>query len=476
VIRPNSESSTARKVVVEEHAASTTATLLIASLGTFAALVTYTGPLGNLPTVADALGAGPTGQTWILSSISVALAASLLTVGALADRYGRRRIFVAGNLVLAVGSVGCAVAGDTGPFIVGRLVQGVGSAAVIASSLGLIGSVFTELGPRARASGAWGASVGAGIAVGPVLAGLLDLVDAWRAFYVVLALGAVTLVIAGRRWLPESMSPTPRPLDIAGAMTLGGTLVVALIALVEGRDGVSERVAALVLGTVLLATAFVVVELRVSHPMLDLGSFRHPSFTAATLAALATGVSVIGIMSFACTFLIGTMGTTTLGAAVVLLAWSGTSAVAALLARRLPPALTGSRQLAIGLLGVSAGELALLGVGHGEVVRLVPGLVLAGIASGVLNAGLGRQAVATVPAERASFGSGANNTARYLGSAIGVTLVVVISTSSNAGVDARVAGWDRAVLVSAIIAAVSAVAVFLLHNAEHSCDGGSTGA
>src|SRR4029079_6938698 len=116
-----------------------------------------------------------------------------------------------------------------------------------------------------------------------------------------------------------------------------------------------------------------------------------------------------------------------------------------------------------GLLGVSVGELALLGVGPGQVARLVPGLLFAGIASGVLNAGLGRQAVATVPAERASFGSGANNTARYLGSAIGVTLVVVLATSPNADVDARFAGWDRAVLVSAIIAAVSAAAVFWLH-------------
>jgi MFS family permease len=463
VTRPASPSRPARASATDEPAAATAATLLIASLGTFTALVTYTGPLGNLPTVASALDAGPTGQTWILSSISVALAASLLTVGALADRYGRRRVFVAGNVVLAVGSVLCAVAGGTGLFIVGRLVQGLGCAAVIASSLGLIGSVFTEAHQRARASGVWGASVGAGIAIGPVVAGLLDLVDAWRWFYVLLALGATMLAVAGRRNLPESMSPTPRPLDITGAVTLGGSLVLALIALVEGRDGVTEPVAALALGALLLAAAFVALELRVAHPMLELSHFRNSPFTAATVAALATGVSVIGIMSFACTFLIATMGTSTLGAAVVLLAWSGTSAASALLARRLPPALTGSRQLAIGLLGVSVGELALLGVEPGQVARLVPGLLVAGIASGVLNAGLGRQAVATVPAERASFGSGANNTARYLGSAIGVTLVVVLATSSNVDVDTRIAGWDRAVLVSAVIAAVSAAAVFWLH-------------
>jgi hypothetical protein len=154
---------------------------------------------------------------------------------------------------------------------------------------------------------------------------------------------------------------------------------------------------------------------------------------------------------------------TSLCAGLVLLAWSGTSAVSALLARGLPPRLTGSRQLAIGLLGVATGEAAMLGVAQGSAWRLLPGLVVAGVASGVLNAGLGRQAVAAVPTDRASFGSGANNTARYLGSAIGVTLVVVIATSSHADVDARIAGWDHAVAVSAVIAALSALGVLALH-------------
>ncbi|WP_245582163.1 MFS transporter [Nocardioides halotolerans] len=439
------------------------ATLSIASLGTFVALVAYTGPLGNLPTVAHALGAGPTGQTWILSSISVALAASLLTVGTLADRHGRRRAFVLGCLVLALGSVLCAAAQGTPAFIVGRLVQGVGSAAVIAASLGLIGSVFTTPDQRARASAAWGASVGAGIAIGPVATGLLDLADAWRWMYVVLAAGTLLLAGAGRGRLPESRSPAPRPLDIPGAVTLSGAIVLALVALVEGRHGVDPVVAVVTAGAGLLAAVFVVVERRAEHPVLELAFFRQAPFTAATLAALATGVSVIGLMSYACTFLVGTMETTTLGAAAVLFAWSGTSAVSASLARRLPPALAGSRQLVVGLLGVSVGELALLGASPGSIERLIPGLVLAGVASGVLNAGLGRQAVATVPADRASFGSGANNTARYLGSAVGVTIVVVIATSPGASADARVAGWDHAVLASAIMAAVSAVAVLVLH-------------
>ena len=437
-------------------------TLLVASLGTFAALIAYTGPLGNLPTVAGALGAGPTAKTWILSSISVALAASLLTLGALADDYGRKRAFLWGGVVLAAGSILCAVAENTGLFIVGRLVQGVGAAAVIASSLGLVARVFTSPAQRAKASGAWGASVGAGIAIGPIATGLLDLVDAWRVFYWLLGLGVLLLAVAGRRVLAESVAPSSRPVDVAGALTLSGALVLALVGLVEGRHGITELVAWVAPGAALLAIAFVVVEHRRRHPMLDLGLFLHRPFTAATVAALTTGVSLIGVMSFSCSFLITTMRMSSLGAGVLLFAWSGTSAVTALLARRLPAHLGGSRQLAIGLLGVAAGELAMLDATPGSPWRLLPGLIFAGIASGVLNAGLGRQAIASVPADRASLGSGANNTSRYLGSSIGVTLVVIIATSSSGSTGAMISAWNRAVLVSAIIAAVGAVAVLAL--------------
>jgi MFS family permease len=173
-------------------------------------------------------------------------------------------------------------------------------------------------------------------------------------------------------------------------------------------------------------------------------------------------VAVIGVMSYACSFLIATAGLTSLGAALVLGAWSGTSAVSALLSRRLPARLGGSRQLALGLAGVAAGELSMVGQLPGSPWRLVPGLVLAGIASGVLNAGLGREAVTSVQPERAALGSGANNTARYLGSSIGVTLVVVIATNTGSGRAAGIAGWNHALVVSAALGVVTTIALLAL--------------
>jgi MFS family permease len=415
--------------------------------------------------VARALDARPVARTWILTSMSVALAAVLLTVGAMADDHGRRRTFVAGSVALAVGSVLCALAGHATQFLLGRLVEGLGAAAVLAAGLGMVAAVATTPAQRARASGVWGASVGAGIALGPVLTGLLDEVHAWRAFYAALAAGSLGLAAVTHRRVNESVAASARPADLPGAVTLGGALVLALVALVDGRHGISVEVALETAGAVALAATFVVVERRRAHPMLDLRLFRHPPFAAATLAAFGTGLAVIGVMSFACSFLITSAGLSSLEAALVLFAWSGTSAASALLARHLPARFGGVRQLALGLAGVALGELAMIGQLPGSPWRLVPGLVLAGVASGVLNAGLGREAVTSVPADRAALGSGANNTARYLGSSVGVTLVVVIATNTGPGRSAAVDGWNHALLVSAALGGVTAVALLAVHRA-----------
>jgi MFS family permease len=149
-----------------------------------------------------------------------------------------------------------------------------------------------------------------------------------------------------------------------------------------------------------------------------------------------------------------------LGSATVLLAWSATSVVVALGARRLPAALRSHVRLAIGLALAAVGEVALTGLGVGSSwPRLVPGLLLAGVGSGLANAALGRLALESVPRERAGMGSGANNTARYIGGAAGVALVVVVVSAAGgtAGPGALVDGWNAATLVCAALCALGAL-------------------
>ncbi|MFD9668451.1 MFS transporter [Rhodococcus sp. NPDC059968] len=448
---------------IREHSPHPGTTLSVASLGTFVALVAFCAPLGNMPTVAAALSAGPATQTWILSSMSVGLAAVLLTAGALADDYGRRRVFHWGAWLLALGAVVGAVSQEPVLFIIGRLIQGVAGAAMIAASLGAVAHAFTTPAARATASAIWGASVGAGIAVGPVLAGLLDLAGWWRGLYWALAVASLVIGQVATRALAESRSTVPKRIDVPGAVTLCAAMVLVLVALVEGRQGNTAATVLCGVGAVVFALAFVAVERRRPFPMLDLALFRRRDFLAATLAALATGAGIIGLMSFACTFLVKTMHVSTLAAAGVIALWSGTSVVASLLARTLPARLAGSPQLVIGLAGVGLAMLTMTGLSpDSSLLRLVPGLLLAGVASGLLNAGLGRQAVASVPADQGGLGSGANNTARYLGSSIGVTVVSIIALDPAGTVDGMVSGWNYAAVTTGLISLVGAGVVGVL--------------
>jgi hypothetical protein len=235
--------------------------------------------------------------------------------------------------------------------------------------------------------------------------------------------------------------------------------------LVEGRAGWNQPpvIALLALGLALVV-AFVAVERRITHPMLDLALFGRPDFLGATVAALASGVGVLALISLVPTVLERGLNEGAVLAAVVLLAWSATSVVSALGARRLPSWASPRAQLVAGLVGCAAGQLALVGLTpESSIGRLLPGLLVAGAANGVLNAALGRQAVASVPAERAAMGSGANNTARYVGSGIGITIVTVLLTRSGAapGVAGLLSGWNVAVFLTVGFSLLGALVVLL---------------
>src|SRR5689334_21017994 len=300
-------------------------TVAVATTGTVLALIAYTTPVGTLAATASALGAGPSGQAWILSSMSCGLAVALLPAGAIGDDHGRRRMFVAGALVLAATSVVATFAPDTLTLVLARIGQGLGAAAVLACGLGLIGHVVPVGPARVRATGVWGAGVGAGIAIGPlVAAGLADASGpGWRIPYALLAVAAALLAVWARKGLVESTAERPRAVDGWGMLLLGLALAGLLAGLVETRAGGPGRALALLVGGGVAAVAFVVVELRRRSPMLDLRLLRRPDFAGATVGALATGAGVIATMSFLPTLLQRAFGHDALYAAVLLLGLVG---------------------------------------------------------------------------------------------------------------------------------------------------------
>ncbi len=369
-------------------------------------------------------------------------------------------MFVAGLLVVAAGSLACGLAPAPGVFVVGRVVTGLGAGAVLACALGLISHAFPPGPARAHATGVWGASVGAGIATGGLLTVAVDQGDSWRHAYLVVATLAVVTAALGHRTLRESRAALRRRPDLLGAALLGAGLATLLSGVVgAGHDGVSGSELGLLVGGLALLTAFVLAEARGASPMLDLALLRSPRFVGATVAAFANGAGATALAAFTPTLVQRGLGRSLLAASLVTLLFAGTSVVTALQVRRLPVHLSGGSLLIGALVGVAAGQVLLTGLSPtSSLGRLVPGLVVTGVAFGVLNAALGREAVASVPPERAAMGSGANNTSRYVGSAIGITLVSVVAGRAPAGLTE---GWDHAVALTAAVSLAGAAVVAL---------------
>ncbi|MFJ5833821.1 MFS transporter [Streptomyces sp. NPDC093089] len=474
----------------------------------------YTAPMLTLPAMAAAFHTPASAQAWLLNGTPLGLAVLLLVAGSLADAHGRRRVFLLGTFALGVTTALGALAGSTLAFTLARTAQGAASAAVLAGSLGLLAEAHPAGRDRIRATGVWGAAVSGGIALGPLLAGTLSLLD-WRLAYG--ALGAAALAVAatgtralahdtagartlahdtagtptpvrdtaGARTLAHDTAGTPTPVrdtagtpplardtaetralahdtakpdrparpDLAGAVTLGLALASLLTALTLGRDGwLRAPVGLLLLASAALTAAFVAVEHRSRTPMIDLALLRRPAFLASTLGALFTGLAVIGLFSVVPALLQSGAGMSPLGAAWLFVLWSGTAFAVALQARHLAGRLSAPYQLALGFALSAAGVLALLGGLDGPWPRLLPGLLTAGAGSGLLNAALPRLAVDSVPPQRAAMGSGANNTARYIGSSAGVALALALAATDP----------DTALLASAALALTGAALTLAL--------------
>jgi len=440
-------------------------TLAVVSASTVLTLAAFVTPLATGVRTAADLGTGAAGQAWLLSAMSVGLAAALLVAGVAADDLGQRRVFAGGLGLLAAGAAVTAAAGSTAVFVVGRLVEGVGGAAVLAATLGLISQAFPAGPERARAAALWGASVGAGTGIGGIATVALDPGSGWRTTHAVTAGLAVVAAVVARLVLPSSGPRRHRRVDVAGTVLLVAALSCLLAGLVETRapSGAGVATVVLVVAGVLLA-AFLVVEARVREPLVDLALFRVRGFLAASVGALVIGAAVVGLMSYLPSVLQRGLGESLLSVTVLVLVWSAVSTATALAVRRLP-GLDGRVLLALGLALSAAGlaGLAVLGAGASS-ARFLPGLLVLGVGYGAANAALGREAVAHVPPARAGMGSGANNTARYVGAAVGVTVVVlVVGTGSP---QQLADGWNAAALGTAVVSALGALVVAALRPAR----------
>ena len=249
-----------------------------------------------LPTLARDLRAGTSGLQWITDSYTLVFGALLLLAGAIADRFGRHRSLAAGLAVFAVGSLAAALTRTTAELIAARAVMGTGAAFIMPATLSILTSVFTDPGERAKAIGIWSAISGLGVAIGPVVGGVLLSHFGWDSIFLVnLPLTAIALA-AGHWLVPASRSPVARRLDVAGAAASVAAFTVLTWALIAapGSGWLSGATLGRLAGAGVLLAAFTVIEARSDHPMLPLSLFRNRRLAGAAIALLALFFALSG--------------------------------------------------------------------------------------------------------------------------------------------------------------------------------------
>jgi EmrB/QacA subfamily drug resistance transporter len=398
------------------------------------------------------LGADLSVLQWVVSGYSLALAATLLTAGTLADLLGRRRMFLGGLAGFVAASLLCAVAPSALVLIAGRAAQGLAGAVLLSSSLALLAQDFTGTA-RAGAIGIWGATVAAAFAVGPLEGGLLTESFGWRAVFVLDAAVALACLPVGIRRLRESRDPDAEGVDWWGTLTLSTGLFLGVFALTRGdvAGWGSGLILASAAGAALLLAAFVAVEQRKREPMLDLGLFAIPTFTGASVVVLVMAASTFGPFLYLTLFLLDGAGTSPTAVGLQLLPLSGAALVVSVLGGRFARVLPVRVALPVGQLLCATGLLAIRGLeASSPWTVMLPGLLVLGVGIGLANPAVTYAALGVVPATRSGMASGVNNTFRQVGIAIGIAVLgTLLPTRVEGDPAAFAAALDQILLVSA---------------------------
>lgn len=398
----------------------------ICSLSLFITYVDSTVLNVALPTIERHLHTSVEGLQWISDAYLLVLASLLVLSGSVADRVGRRRIFMTGLLLFGGGSLLCSLAPDAGSLIAFRMVQALGGSMLTPVSLSIVRTVFSDPAERARALGIWSAIFGIGVASGPILGGLLVGAVGWRSvFWMNLPVVAVTWWLAAR-FVPESRSPTPRRVDVAGQVLVVSTLGFSTFAVIEGSSlgwGSPSIVAAFAAGAASLA-ALLVLEGRLRQPLLELRFFRSPPFTAANAIAVGSFLVMSGFLFVNTLYLQEVRGFSPMLAGLALLPATALIATTAPIGGRLVARHGPRIPLLAGGVFIAAGCAVLLAVGTSTSYGvLAGGYVLLGMGLGVINPPITNTAVTGMPPDQAGVASAIASNSRQLGNVLGVAVM-----------------------------------------------------
>jgi EmrB/QacA subfamily drug resistance transporter len=397
-------------------------TLLAVCLGTFMLLLDITIVNVALPDIQKELGSSFSDLQWVVDAYALTLAALLLTGGSMADKFGRRRVFAMGLVLFSTASALCGLATTPLFLNLARALQGTGGALMFATSLALLAHDFRGA-DRGTAFGAWGATTGAAVAVGPLVGGALTQGLGWEwIFFVNVPIGIGTLALTLAR-VTESRDEEAGAIDWPGVLSFSGALFALVFALIRGNaEGWgSPLIVTLLLAAVVLLLAFVAVERRTAHPMLDLSLFRKPAFTGAATTAFVLSASMFAMFLYIVLYIQNILGYSPLEAGLRFLPITLLSFFVAPIAGKLSARFPVRIFLGAGLLLVALGLLLMHGISQdSDWTALLAGFIAAGAGIGLINPPLASTAVGVVEPRRSGMASGINTTFRQVGIATGI--------------------------------------------------------
>jgi EmrB/QacA subfamily drug resistance transporter len=375
-----------------------------------------------LPDISSELNTSFSDLQWVIDAYALMLAALLLTAGSLADLLGRRRVFAFGLASFTVASVLCALAPSALVLILARGAQGIGGAAMFATSLALLAQEF-EGRDRGTAFGIWGATTGAAVAIGPLVGGALTSGFGWPSiFYLNVPIGIATIAITLRK-LPESRDEHAGAIDWPGLVTFSAALFLLVFALIRGNEEGwgSALIAGMLVASALLLALFIAVERRREQPMFDLTLFGNRTFVGASIAAFALSASMFAMFLYITLYVQTILDYGPLETGLRFLPITALSFVAAAISGKLTAKLPARGLLGGGLLLVGLGLLLMSGIDAGSSwTALLPGFIVAGIGIGTINPSIANAAIGVVAPARSGMASGISSTFRQVGIATGI--------------------------------------------------------
>ncbi len=415
----------------EPRSRNKTWTLLAVCLGTFMLLIDITIVVVALPDIRTSLHTSFTDVQWTIDAYSLSLATFLLPAGSLADIFGRRRVFGIGLAIFTVGSILCGLSSSGIELIIWRALQGIGGATVFATSLALLAQTFQGR-ERGVAFGVWGAVSGVSTALGPLLGGVFTTELSWHwIFYVNIPIGVFAIFLTLTQ-VAEFRPEHHRRLDLTGFVlfTLGLTaLVFGLIESGFKGWGSTEVIVSLAVAVASL-TLFAVAETAISQPMFNLKLFRKPAFLGGSLAAFGINGSLYALFLYIVLYFQNADHYSALGCGLRIAVITAGALVTAIPAGRLSTRIPVRFLIGPGLLLVGIGLLLMRGLGgDSSWTHLIPGFLIAGIGSGLVNAPLASTAVGVVEPQESGMASGINTTCRQIGVATAVAALGSIFTS-----------------------------------------------